>query len=296
MTAASDGNILILGASSWVGQRLMRAFGDRAVGTCNKTLVPGCLRFDALTNRLRDHVAKGRFSHAAVLLADSQPDSCFADPVQSRALNVTAVERTIEDCFVLGITPIFASTEFVFDGTTGNYTESDAPNPVLLYGQQKLEVESWLRASGQPHIVFRFAKVYGTEPGDGSIFSAWLASLLRGEPRIRCASDQVFSPVFVGDICSAIGDAVDLGLTGLFHLSGGQRFSRIELLHMLIRELSKHRAVEVSVEPCSIHGFNLPERRPIDVSMRNDALVAATGRRASPIEDKCAELVHSALS
>jgi len=288
--------LLILGASSSVGRHLYQRLGpERAIGTFNRTPMTGGRRFDSVSMRLAEVVRPGEASHAVILLADPQPDSCVRDPQASRRLNVEAMTRLIQDVWTLGMVPIFASTDYVFDGVKGNYVETDQARPILLYGAQKLEVEDFLTASGQPHAILRLSKVYGDAPDDGTLFSSWLATLLKGPCTLRCATDQTFSPVHVGDVGDAIVAAAEQNLRGLFHCTGNQRFSRLELLTALIAEIRRHRPVAVTVAPCSIHDFPMPERRPLDTSMVADKLLAATGLDFKPVEQRIARLVRAAL-
>jgi len=231
-------------------------------------------------------------TYGIILLADSQPDSCWSQPGHSELLNVDSVKSIIDDLNDLNVVPVFASTEFVFDGSKGNYTEEDETNPILVYGRQKLEIESYLATCGMPHMTFRFAKIYGDEAGDGTIFVNWLQQLKAGVPAIRCAADQAFSPVHVGDVAETIKRAIESDLRGLYHLSGNRRFQRIELLEMLIKKARQFISVKTAVEPCSINDFDLPEDRPLDVSMCSDKISNDVGMQFADAEQICEQLAR----
>lgn len=280
--------ILVFGGSSFVGRHLTRALNaGEFLATYSRTSVAGAVRFDALSMRVRDILPEPRaFSHAVLLLGDTQPDSCFADPTRSRALNVDAIRRLIDDLTQLGIAPVFTSSEFVFDGVKGNYIESDIARPVLLYGTQKLEIEGHLAGTVRDFAILRLAKVYGLDPGDRTLFTGWHASL-GGQRTIRCAVDQRFSPVFVGDVVAAILAVARHRLRGTYHVAGPVDMSRLELLELMLTELRRHGPVAVNVEPCSIDDFGLPERRPRDVSMRPDKLIATTGIEPTHPAEAC---------
>jgi dTDP-4-dehydrorhamnose reductase len=288
--------ILILGGSSYVGRHLLAHLGpDRAVGTYNSTPFAGGVRFDSLSMRIADIIDDPKaFSHALVLLGDTQPDSCIADPRKSHALNVASVCALFDELAELNIKPVFASTEFVFDGQVGNYAETDNPRPILLYGAQKLQVENYLCQLGIRHAILRFSKVYGIQPNDGTLFADW-ADQMKPGMTIRCAADQAFSPVFVGDVAEAIERVVDRNLEGLFHLSGNRRFSRLELLELFLDiRRRQHGSLEVNVERCSIDDFKLPEKRPKDVSMIADRISVATDLKFADTEEMCAKVITQA--
>lgn len=269
--------ILILGGSSFVGRHLIARLGsERTIATYNASARPGMVRFDSTTMDLGDIVSPGTISHAVLLLGDTKPDSCVADPARSRAVNVDAITRIIDRLNDWGIPFTFTSSEFVFDGDKGDYVETDEARPILLYGAQKLDVERYVEATAKHWVTLRLAKVYGEEKGDSTLFTAW-ADTLSKPARISCAADQRFSPVFVGDVCDAILASVAGKLSGLYHCSGPAGMNQLELLELLVAELRLRRPVDLEITPCSIHDFDLPEKRPLDVSMRPDRLTADAG-------------------
>jgi len=293
--AGGDG-ILVLGASSYVGRGLMRRLGpERALGSYHSSPLPGGFRFDATRDDLASRIDEpSRFSHAVLLLGETQPDRCVARPEASQALNVDAVCAVVDQLDAWDIVPVFTSTEFVFDGARGNYREDDPPAPVLLYGRQKLAVERDLQQRGRPHLILRLAKVYGDAPGDGTLFADWLEAIEHGRP-IRCATDQAFSPVHVDDVAAAIALAIERRLTGLYHLSGNRRFRRIELLQTFLKAYERRSGrADLRLSTCSIHDFELPEPRPVDVSLVADKLVAATGMAFRDPAEACISLLERA--
>ncbi|HLA36177.1 MAG TPA: sugar nucleotide-binding protein [Rhodocyclaceae bacterium] len=287
--------LLILGASSSIGRRLYRTLGpEHAIGTFNRHPIPGGRFFDMTAMALGDIVRPGEADYAAILSADPDPDSCIGHPELSHRLNVSAMQSVLAECWRLNITPIFASTEFVFDGVKGNYGETDIAAPILLYGKQKKIIEDFLIESENPFACCRLAKVYGDQIGDGTLFSRWIAQLSSDVPVVRCASDQAFSPVFVGDVVAAIVAIARNSLTGLYHLSGNRRYRRDELLEMTIAAMSRRRRIGTHIERCSIDDFGLPENRPKDVSLCADKLASAIDIRYTRVED-CLESMLDAM-
>ena len=83
---------------------------------------------------------------------------------------------------------------------------------------------------------------------------------------------------------------MEKGIRGLYHAAGPIGASRLDLLNMLRAEIGRRHVVRASIEPCSIHDFKLPERRPEDVTMRPDKLVAATGLSLRHPDETCRRL------
>ena len=128
---------------------------------------------------------------------------CARDPVGTGKVNVEGMQRVIDELASRRVEIIFTSSDAVFDGTRGNWTEDDKPNPVMAYGKQKVEVERYLASHAENWIVARLSKVVGSDPGDHSLFGEWIRKIDAREP-IRCAADLVMNPIHVEDVVTAL--------------------------------------------------------------------------------------------
>ena len=282
-----DKKVLIFGGSSFVGGELFRRIGNNSIATFNSTSIPSGVKFDATTMSLADLVPDTHeFTDAVILIGDTEPDSCFKCQARSQLLNVDSIEKLIDQLIAANIRPVFTSSEFVFDGTKGEYTETDAAQPILIYGEQKLSVERYLQAATDDYAILRLAKVFGTTPGDGTLFSGMVEPIMT-QSVIRCAADQRFSSVFVGDVVAAIVAAIEKPLNGVFHIAGPAGGTRLEFLQTLMAEVAKYTAVTAKSVACSIHDFGLPEDRPVDVSMSPSKYVNATGTTLMSAQEAC---------
>ncbi len=282
-------DMLILGTSPNVGAPLYERVGPRrALATWRRAPIAGGVRFDALTDDLALLLDMHSGIRSAVILyGETHPDRCFADPAGSEKLNVDSIRRAIDILRARGVFIVFLSSQFVFDGEVGNYVETDPANPILLYGAQKIRVERHLQESCERYAILRLSKSYAETPGDGTMLCAWADEIMGGVRRIRCATDQIFSPILVSDIVAAILAVIEGECRGLYHLCAPGAYRRIEMLEILIAALSRHFPVAVDIEPCSIRDFDLPEPRPLDVSMQPAKLLAAIGLRFDSIEEAC---------
>lgn len=192
--------VLILGGSSYIGQHLWSRLGpDKAIATYYTNPIPGGMYFDSLSMDLADIIdTPETISHAVILFGDTNPETCAADKAKSQALNVDSIKRVLEYLRYWRIKPIFISSEHVFDGTKGNYIESDPVTPILTYGQQKAEIERYLQDHFDEFVIIRLAKVFGAHRGDGTLFTNWLDDINRRQI-IYCAHDQIFSPIWQRD-------------------------------------------------------------------------------------------------
>jgi dTDP-4-dehydrorhamnose reductase len=284
--------VLILGGSSYVGRHLIAKINpNNILFTYNKTTISGGVRFDSTVMDLEEVVDLNEVNSAVILLGDTNPETCIEDVEKSENLNVRSIKRIINALSTYNIKVIFASSEFVYDGGTGNYIESDKTKPILLYGKQKLEIEHYIRKNISTHTILRFAKIYGSELDDKTLFTSWL-KLVELENNIVCADDQYFSPVHIDNVVDTILFAISNEMRGIFNLAGPVRKSRMELLLILIREINKIEDCNTNVLPCSIDDFNLNEKRPKDVSMNPSKLVSATGVKLVYPDEVCAEIAN----
>jgi len=284
--------VLILGGSSYVGRHLIAKINpNNVLFTYNKTTISGGVRFDSTVMDLEEVVDLNEVNSAVILLGDTNPETCIEDVEKSENLNVRSIKRIINALSTYNIKVIFASSEFVYDGGTGNYIESDKTKPILLYGKQKLEIEHYIRKNISTHTILRFAKIYGSELDDKTLFTSWL-KLVELESNIVCADDQYFSPVHIDNVVDTILFAISNEMRGIFNLAGPVRKSRMELLLILIREINKIEDCNTNVLPCSIDDFNLNEKRPKDVSMNPSKLVSATGVKLVYPDEVCAEIAN----
>jgi len=274
-----------------VGERLLGKPGPaEAVGTHYSSPPGETLHFDATGMGLGDIISPdSQFSHCFIVFSEADIDACKADIDRSHKINVIGIKKIIDSMINRGIKPIFMSSEYVFDGGKGNYTEGDLPTPNTVYGGQKREIEVYLEESASDYAVLRLAKVYGTDPTDHTIFSGWAIQIQRGE-QIRCARDQVFSGVHLDDVVSAsIEEVARLDPSGVFNIAGPGSYSRLGML----RTSLAHLEVEADVLEFSIRDIEFLDNRPMGLSMDPSLVQSATGLRFQSVDDCCREFISN---
>lgn len=284
---------LVIGASGLVGKRFCRKLGpELTVGTYGSRAVAGQIRFDLTTDTLTDVLSEagGRFSHALILGAITEIDVCAREPVKAARVNVDGTIRVMDSLHARGIVPIFASTDAVYDGNHGGWREDDPANPILTYGRHKLAAEHHLAKLAPPWIALRIAKVLDPELHAKGLLGPWIWALRTGE-KIRCATDQRFSPVGIDDVVSAIVRLAAADASGIFNLGGAEPISRFDLLTMLVSELSHLQAVTPEIKTCGIRDFDFAEARPIDTSLSIERLKSTISFTPESLSSICARAV-----
>lgn len=235
--------ILITGANGLVGQALTRAAaqlpGADVLATSLNTAVVrargGTARLDVLdgdaVERMVQDFAPDVVLHAAGL---AQVEACEADREVCWALNVDAVATMAAACHRHGARLVLPSTDFVFDGAAGPYAETARPAPINAYGRSKLAAENALKASRLTDwAVARTTLVFGAPAGIVPRLDLvrWLVRELRAGRPVRVAADQLRTPTYDDDLADGILRIVRFRRSGVFHLSGRESLSILDVAH-----------------------------------------------------------------
>lgn len=229
------------------------------------------LPFDASTTSVKSLIAElpKKPTAAILLFGVTAIDDCARDPLGSAQINVGGTLRVIDELRGLGITPVFVSSDAVFDGGKPWNREDDLARPILTYGRQKLEVEKFIATLAPPWLVVRLPKLVSEDCDPRCIVTGWIKALvLEGE--IFCATDQYFTPAAAMDAAEAIAELIRGSAHGLFHLGGPDRLSRRELLSTVVDEYVKFERVRARIVDCSIRNLRLAEARPLDTSLSSE--------------------------
>ena len=229
--------ILICGSNGLLGQRLALMLGSQTEYEVLNTSRNRSFVFD---HRLFDYTQldithKGDVKslvssfHPTVIInaaGATDVDWCELHREEAWKTNVVAVENLIEAARKVGARLIHVSTDYVFDGQHGPYTEEDIPNPISYYGKSKLASENAVRIGGIPHTIFRTILLYGFAGRTRDSFPSWVIRSLSSGQEIRCSEDQISNPTHVNDLAFAIIKAFELNRDGLYHVCGPERISR----------------------------------------------------------------------
>jgi len=217
-------------------------------------------------------------------------DTCKRDQGYSRSVNVTGTACLVKELCERGVRPVFCSTDYVYSGEKGDYTEEDPTDPITVYGAQKVQIEELVQRECPDGLVVRLSKVFTADPGDRTLLSDWHRTIRSGRT-IVCASDQVFCPTFLPDVVAGLVSLAEKRVSGLCHLCQPVKYSRASLLE----EFAAHLGIqdyEVDIRPTEELGFL--DRRGRDVSLVSRRFVAETGYSFTPMAE-CFEALREAL-
>lgn len=191
--------------------------------------------------------------------AISKPDDCELNQSMAWHINTGGTQYLLRAAAGPKSFFVYISTDFVFDGERGMYTEEDQPAPVNYYGQTKLEAE--LAVKNYPHewAIIRTVLVYGQPlAGRSNLLSIVKDKLEKGEG-YKVVDDQVRTPTYVGDLAAGIAAVINHQARGIWHLSGSDVLTPYEMACQTAEYLGYDKRLLTRV---TADTFSQPAKRP----------------------------------
>lgn len=265
--------ILITGANGLLGQHLVKLLIDTtahdiiATGRGSSRIPfpssPGLNYFPLdITNGI-DVISFTEQHHPDVIIhtaAITQVDECESEQVACWDTNVTATRFLVSAAENINAFFVYISTDFVFDGLDGPYTESAIPGPINYYGSSKLAAEKSVMESGLRWCIVRTVLVYGNIfTGSRNNIISWVRENLEKGKKIKVVSDQWRTPTYVEDLAKGVLLAIDKNATGIFHISGEEMLSPYDMAIVTAEWLDLDKSL---IEKVDASLFNQPAKRP----------------------------------
>lgn len=191
--------------------------------------------------------------HCAAL---SRSPECQAQPTLARKTNVEATGLLSE--LSAEIPFIFFSSDLVFDGRTGNYTESAAVNPLSIYAETKVAAEQLVLANPK-HTVVRTSLNCGESISGERGFDEQLCAAWRSGKTLRLFTDEFRSPIPAEATARAVWELVAQNQPGLYHLAGTERLSRFQIGQLVA---ARHPELNPRIQPASLKEYTGAPRPP----------------------------------
>lgn len=217
--------ILQFGTSGQLARESLRAAAGRADISIQAL---GRERVDfRFPDRVADAVrAAGPVDAVINAVAYTAVDRAESEPDLARRINAESVAALARACRQRGLPLIHVSTDYVFDGAkAGPYLETDATNPLGVYGRTKRDGEKAVRAHADRHVIVRSSWVYSSH---GANFVRTMLRLGAARDALRVVDDQHGAPTSAADLAGALHGIArklvtgrDAGDFGTFHYAGG---------------------------------------------------------------------------
>ena len=234
--------ILITGSNGLLGQKLVKHLTKNNIPfiatSKGKNRNPDCMDASYSTMDIcsPDDIKSvfNRFipTHLIHTAAMTNVDECEEFPLECEKLNVEATQLLFEAAQKIGAHFQLLSTDFVFDGLKGNYSETDTPNPLSIYARSKVAAENLvLSSSYQKFSIVRTIILYGKANNlSRTNIVCWAREALsKGQP-MTIIDDQFRAPTWADDLAWACIRICTLNKTGLYHISGPETMSIYDLV------------------------------------------------------------------
>ncbi|MFI5346495.1 MAG: SDR family oxidoreductase [Elusimicrobiota bacterium] len=287
--------LLLTGATGFLGRRLapgLAPFG-RVVRASRTVEGEDSVRLDLedpdSVRRAFDQIRPDAVVHSGAVAG---PDECEREPERARRVNADAARLLARLCGGARARLVHLSTDLVFDGEKGWYSEDDAPNPISVYGRVKLEAEEAVLNEAPGACALRVASVYGRPLGTRLCFVDELrAALSQGRP-VGAFADQWRTPTAGDRLAEVILRLLaDPDLEGVYHWGGAERATRFESALLLCRAFGYDERL---VRPSRAADKRAPAPRPRDSSLDSTRLAAALGLAPTPLAEGFAALKAAA--
>lgn len=279
---------LITGASGLLGANLALQWGEAGadlVGLYHTHPVrsPG---FAAYPVDLTDEAAVRAIVRATApdwvvhCAAATDVDWCEAHPVAAHRINAEGAGVVAAAARDAGAGLIHISTDAVFDGARGGYSESDEPSPANAYARSKLAGERAVLAAHPAALVVR-TTIFGWNAQPKRSLAEWALGRLEAGEDVPGWVDVFFNPLLVNDLADLLLAAMERGLRDVIHLAGGGALSKYAFAQAVARTFGYD---EGRVRPTSVDDVSFAAPRPRNTTLAVDRACDALGRPMPTIE------------
>lgn len=258
--------VFIVGASGLVGSNCMQHFAAQnweVKGSYFSFPTEGTVFYNTLEPEHPDNfdiiawqpdvlVHCGALTH--VDYCEEHVDESYQKTVQS-TINIIALAKQCKAKLV------YISTDYVFDGKEGPYTEEAPLNPLSVYARHKLAAEQLALQELPDTLVLRVTNIYGHEVR-GKNFVSRIVQQCKDKQKLtlKLPYDQFASPTNAFDIARAMFVLLQDQKKGIYHIGSTDYMNRVALA---LRVLKYFPNSEYELIPLSTAELNQPAARPL---------------------------------
>ncbi len=221
------------------------------------------------------------------LAAFTDVDGCERQKDRALKLNSEVTGVIAELARRHGSFLLYVSTDYVFDGEKGGYTEDDHPNPINWYGVSKLRGEEMVKGNAGSWTIARTSTPFGLHETRKS-FPVLVAENLRKREEVYALTDQYTSPTYTENLADVLVEVLQKRIRGTIHLSGSTRASRLQVATTIALRLGLDVQL---IRPTKMNMFSWAAKRPKDSSLDVSKASTTLENRPMTMEDGISRLV-----
>ena len=214
------------------------------------------------------------------LAAMTSVDGCELNPRLAREINIAGVQYL---CDAFNGKIIHLSTDYVFDGKNGPYSEISTVSPLNVYGETKLASERILLHKNPNHLVLRGNVIYGNDNLTQASFLNWVVNSLKDGQVISVVDDQINNPTWTESMADIISLCIQQNISGIYHWGDGNLLSRYDFALKIAEKFDLDQKL---IHPISTRELNQPAVRPLMSGLKSNKLIGLL-KVVQPTIDDC---------
>jgi dTDP-4-dehydrorhamnose reductase len=267
--------VLVTGSNGLVGSRLCKLLPERGHTVIGTSRGPrralGAFEYQSCDfTREHEIAAVTRSARPEVIInpaSMTDVDACENDPEQAYAANVDAAAHLARLARASGAHLVHVSTDYVFDGERGQYSEEDTPNPKGTYAVTKFAGEQAVRSLAASWTIARTAVVFGWPQAGRPNFGSWLLTSLRDKKPVRLFEDQFVSPTLADNVAAMLAEIAERRFAGIIHTAGAEVADRVRFGIAMCEEFGFDSTL---ITPSKLRDAKLASPRPQNSGLRVD--------------------------
>ena len=232
--------ILIVGASGFIGYHMFEEFSKQhhVAGTFYIHPANNFMHLD-VKDKVEINEVLTSFSPDVIIYPAANPnvEYCETHPEETWEVNVKGTANIIEIIKKIKAKFIFFSSDYIFDGKEGPYLEEDKPNPINVYGKQKLASEELIKESLMDYLIIRTTVVFGWERNGKNFIMQMIYTLRNGET-MKVPKGQVGTPTYVKNLCVITRELIKKDKVGIYHVAGKDVIDRYDFARIAVKVFS----------------------------------------------------------
>jgi dTDP-4-dehydrorhamnose reductase len=282
-------HLLVTGASGLLGLNLsVHAVeqGYEVTGVVHSRHLPGApfhqvqkdLTHSQAIPRMLDSIKPEAIIHCAAI---ADLNLAERDPQRARLMNSEVPGVFATEAYRRQIPFIHISTDAVFDGTKGDYVETDLPHPLSVYATTKLAGEQMVMESNPDALVARVV-FYGWSLSGSRSLSEFFFNHLRADQQVYGFTDVLFSPLYVEDLGAVLLDILSHGLSGIYHVVSPESVSKYEFGVRIAEQFGFDPQL---ISPIKSSEIDRGAQRSLNLTLNPGRVQAALGHLLPSVDD-----------
>lgn len=274
--------ILILGANSLIGISLTHMLKKKynIFKTFYSTPISNGIKIDLQNSSTLENAFKISQPDVVINLCGIYKNLNFCEKNQKLVMEIngTSLKKISKLSNQFNSFLISFSSDYVFDGQTGNYKEEDPICPINYYGLTRAEGEKNIQEIANDYSIIRTSMVYGKNSIRQTLPEMILKEI---KQKFEVISDQFMTPTYLENLCKMIVEVIEIHYNGILHLAGPEKTSRYEFAQKLLKifEISNENLIESKRS-----NFEFSKDMPPDSSLNTNKAYSILKEKPEPLE------------